>query len=63
MGPPYPKTRERQEALAEAIAILRGVWGPEPFTFRGRHYTTQDAQVAPPPPQGVPPIFIAGAGE
>jgi alkanesulfonate monooxygenase SsuD/methylene tetrahydromethanopterin reductase-like flavin-dependent oxidoreductase (luciferase family) len=63
MGLPYPRTRERQEALGEAVTIIRGVWGPEPFSFRGRHYTAADAQVVPPPLQGVPPIVIAGAGE
>ncbi|MDF3039716.1 MAG: class flavin-dependent oxidoreductase, partial [Thermomicrobiales bacterium] len=63
MGLPYPTTRERQEALAEAIAIIRGVWGPEPFSFQGRHFSVKDAQVVPPPLQGMPPIVIAGAGE
>jgi len=63
MGLPYPKTRQRQEALTEAITILRGVWGPAPFTFQGSHYAVTDAQVTPPPSQGEPPIFIAGAGE
>jgi len=63
MGLPYPPVRERQAALAEVITILRGVWGPEPFTFHGTYYTTKDAQVVPPPRQGVPPIVIAGAGE
>jgi alkanesulfonate monooxygenase SsuD/methylene tetrahydromethanopterin reductase-like flavin-dependent oxidoreductase (luciferase family) len=62
MGLPYPTTRERQEALVEAIAIIRGVWGPEPFSFQGRHLTAKDVQVVPPPLQGVPPIVIAGAG-
>jgi alkanesulfonate monooxygenase SsuD/methylene tetrahydromethanopterin reductase-like flavin-dependent oxidoreductase (luciferase family) len=63
MGLPFPTTRGRQEALAEAIAIIRGVWGPEPFSFRGRHFRVKDAHVMPPPMQGVPPIVIAGAGE
>ena len=49
--------------LAEAIAIIRGVWGPKPFSFQGRHFTVKDAQVVPPPLQGVPTIVIAGAGE
>ena len=63
MGLPYPPTRQRQEALAEAIAIIRGVWEPEPFNFQGRHFSVKDAHVTPPPVQGVPPIVIAGAGE
>jgi alkanesulfonate monooxygenase SsuD/methylene tetrahydromethanopterin reductase-like flavin-dependent oxidoreductase (luciferase family) len=62
MGLPFPSTRERQEALAEAIAVIRGVWGPEPFSFHGSHFTAKDVQVVPPPKQGVPPIVIAGAG-
>jgi alkanesulfonate monooxygenase SsuD/methylene tetrahydromethanopterin reductase-like flavin-dependent oxidoreductase (luciferase family) len=62
MGLPFPTTRERQEALAEAIAVIRGVWGPEPFSFHGSHFTAKDVQVVPPPKQGVPPIVIAGAG-
>jgi alkanesulfonate monooxygenase SsuD/methylene tetrahydromethanopterin reductase-like flavin-dependent oxidoreductase (luciferase family) len=63
MGLPFPPTRERQEALAEAIVILRGVWGPDPFTFQGRHFSVTDARVAPPPIHGEPPMVIAGAGE
>ncbi len=54
MGLPYPRTRERQEALGEAVTIIRGVWGPEPFSFRGRHYTATDAQAVPPPLPGAP---------
>jgi len=63
MGLPYPTTRERQLALTEAIRIIEGVWGSEPFTFTGRHFSVKDAQIVPPPLQGRPPIVIAGAGE
>jgi alkanesulfonate monooxygenase SsuD/methylene tetrahydromethanopterin reductase-like flavin-dependent oxidoreductase (luciferase family) len=63
MGLPYPTTRERQEALAEAVTIIKGVWGPRPFSYQGKHFTVKDAQVTPPPLQQVPPIVIAGAGE
>jgi alkanesulfonate monooxygenase SsuD/methylene tetrahydromethanopterin reductase-like flavin-dependent oxidoreductase (luciferase family) len=63
IGIPYLPTRERQVALAEAITVMKGVWDAEPFTFQGRYYSTKDAQVAPGPLQGVPPIVIAGAGE
>ncbi len=44
MGLPYPSTRERQEALGGGHDHTRGL-GPEPFSFRGRHYTATDAQV------------------
>jgi alkanesulfonate monooxygenase SsuD/methylene tetrahydromethanopterin reductase-like flavin-dependent oxidoreductase (luciferase family) len=63
-GMPFPPTRERQEALEEAIAIIRGVWGSEPFTFHGRHFQTTGAKVTPLPLQEAgPPILIAGGGE
>jgi alkanesulfonate monooxygenase SsuD/methylene tetrahydromethanopterin reductase-like flavin-dependent oxidoreductase (luciferase family) len=63
MGLPYPSTRERQEALREAVTIIEGVWGPEPFTFTGRYFAVKDARIVPPPLRGRPPIVIAGAGE
>ncbi len=63
-GQPFPPVPERQAALEEAIAIMRGVWGEEPFTFTGRYYQTTNTQVAPPPRQRPgPPLLIAGGGE
>ena len=37
-GLPFPPALERQALLAEAITIIRGAWGAEPFTFEGRHF-------------------------
>ena len=63
-GLPFPPVPERQAALEEAIAIIRGVWGPEPFTFDGRYYRATGAHVTPPPVQRPgPPVMIAGGGE
>src|SRR5918997_1405847 len=42
MGLPYASTRERHAALEEALAIIRGVWGLQPFSFAGRHYRATD---------------------
>jgi len=63
LGLPYPPVRERQEALDETLQIARAVWGPEPISFRGKHFTAEEVQVSPAPlqPQG-PPVVIAGAG-
>jgi alkanesulfonate monooxygenase SsuD/methylene tetrahydromethanopterin reductase-like flavin-dependent oxidoreductase (luciferase family) len=44
MGLPYDSTRERQEALEEALAIIQGVWGSQTFSFTGRHYRASDAR-------------------
>jgi alkanesulfonate monooxygenase SsuD/methylene tetrahydromethanopterin reductase-like flavin-dependent oxidoreductase (luciferase family) len=35
LGLPFPPVSERQAALAEAIEIIRGVWGTEPFSYQG----------------------------
>ena len=37
--------RERQAALAEAIEIIRGVWGEDPFSFEGQHFRCVGAHV------------------
>ena len=64
LGLPFPPTPARQEALAEAIHIVRGVWGEEPFTLEGMHFQVHGARVQPPPVQQPRvPMLIAGAGE
>lgn len=64
LGMPFPSVHDRQEALDEALAIIAGVWGPEPFSFTGRHWSTCGGHVDPPPVQRPrPPIMIAGSGE
>jgi alkanesulfonate monooxygenase SsuD/methylene tetrahydromethanopterin reductase-like flavin-dependent oxidoreductase (luciferase family) len=63
-GMPFSPVRERQAALEEAITIIRGVWGAQPFTFHGRHFHASGAQVTPLPLQRQgPPLLIAGGGE
>lgn len=64
LGLPFPPVPARQAALAKAVAIVRGVWGPAPFSFAGEHHATVDERVTPPPVQpGGPPLILAGAGE
>ncbi|MBL8129627.1 MAG: LLM class flavin-dependent oxidoreductase [Chloroflexia bacterium] len=64
LGLPYPPVPARQEALEEAVQIIRGVWGPQPFTFHGKHHFTADELVTPPPVQRPgPPLILAGSGE
>jgi alkanesulfonate monooxygenase SsuD/methylene tetrahydromethanopterin reductase-like flavin-dependent oxidoreductase (luciferase family) len=64
MGVDLLPLRERQARLAETVQIVRGLWGPSPFTFAGAHYRVADANVVPGPVQRPRvPILIAGGGE
>jgi alkanesulfonate monooxygenase SsuD/methylene tetrahydromethanopterin reductase-like flavin-dependent oxidoreductase (luciferase family) len=64
LGLEFPATPLRQQALEEAIQILRGVWGDAPFTLEGIHFRVHEAHVQPPPVQQPRvPLLIAGAGE
>lgn len=64
MGLDFPPIQIRQQALEDVIHILRGMWGETPYTFRGPHFTVQDAHISPGPLQCPRvPMLIAGAGE
>jgi alkanesulfonate monooxygenase SsuD/methylene tetrahydromethanopterin reductase-like flavin-dependent oxidoreductase (luciferase family) len=64
LGIPFPPASERQEVLEETLAIVRGLWGAEPFSYRGRHHRVDEANVLPGPVQRPRvPIMIAGGGE
>src|SRR5690348_7842057 len=39
IGLPFDPTPVRQARLAEAIAVLKGVFSGAPFSFAGEHYT------------------------
>jgi len=62
MGIPYPPVAQRQEALEEGIAIIRGLWEPEPLNFEGKYYSATNASVDPPAQPGGVPLIVAGGG-
>jgi probable F420-dependent oxidoreductase len=63
IGLPFDPTPVRQARLAEAIAVLKGCFGPGPFSFSGEHYTITDYDAHPKPiQQPHPPILIGGGG-
>jgi probable F420-dependent oxidoreductase len=45
---------EKVEALGEAVEILRGLWANPTFTFPGRHFRLEDAQIEPKPQRSIP---------
>jgi probable F420-dependent oxidoreductase len=63
IGLPYDPIRVRQTRLAEAIAVVKGCFGPEAFSFAGEHYTITDYDAYPKPVQQPHvPFFIGGGG-
>jgi probable F420-dependent oxidoreductase len=51
----------RIERLAEAVTIMRGLWGKEPFSFQGEHYRVAQVDGMPKPVSDIP-VMIGGGG-
>ena len=52
----------RIERLGEAVTIMRGLWGAEPFSFEGAHFTVAESNAMPKPVNQIP-ILIGGGGQ
>jgi alkanesulfonate monooxygenase SsuD/methylene tetrahydromethanopterin reductase-like flavin-dependent oxidoreductase (luciferase family) len=64
MGIPFPPVKDRQEAMAETITILRGLWSDPTFAFQGKHFSARsDGKFLPPVQEPHVPILLAGGGE
>lgn len=64
LGVPFEPARDRFEALEEVLQIIPGVWGPEKFSFAGKHFQVGPVRISPPPlQQPRPPLMIGGSGE
>jgi probable F420-dependent oxidoreductase len=61
-GIPLDRPGVRIRRLEESIAILKGLFGDEPFSFDGEHYTITDLDGMPKPVQKPYPPFIIGGG-
>ncbi|MDP9265970.1 MAG: LLM class flavin-dependent oxidoreductase [Chloroflexota bacterium] len=51
---------ERYARTAEFIAVLKGMWTNEEFTFQGRYFTVKAARLAPKPVRKPWPTLYAG---
>lgn len=61
IGFEWPKFRERQGRLEEAIALMRRLWSEERVTFEGEYYQTEKATIYDRPATPVP-VYIAASG-
>jgi alkanesulfonate monooxygenase SsuD/methylene tetrahydromethanopterin reductase-like flavin-dependent oxidoreductase (luciferase family) len=57
-----PSPGEKVAGLEEAILIARGLWSHAAFTFQGRHYHTDGADIEPKPARPIP-IWLGTFGE
>jgi probable F420-dependent oxidoreductase len=63
-GLPFDPPGVRVDRLEEALHVLKGLFAPGPFTFRGRHYTVTGHDAFPKPVQRPhPPLLIGAAGK
>ena len=48
--------------MEEGLQVIKGLWGEEPVTFAGEHYTISGLEGTPKPVQRPhPPIYVGGA--
>lgn len=60
-GYKFPNLKTRLEMLDESIQVISKLWQEDKTTFKGRHYTLEDAESLPKPVQKPhPPILVGG---
>ncbi len=62
LGLPYDPPAVRVDRFEEALAIIKGCFTGEPFTYHGEHYRVTD-YASFPKPVGPLPILIGGGGK
>ena len=62
IGMAFDPVPVRSDRLAEAVAVLKGLFGDAPLTYDGRHYRITDLDGLPKPVQRPHPPFLIGGG-
>jgi probable F420-dependent oxidoreductase len=64
VGIPFDPPAVRVARMEEGLRVIKGLWGNEPFSFAGTHYTITGLEGTPKPIQRPhPPVFVGGAGK
>jgi probable F420-dependent oxidoreductase len=61
-GIAYDPIGRRVGRMEEAIRVLKGLFGPGPFSFEGQHYRISEMEGWPKPVQQPHPPFMVGGG-
>src|SRR3954454_13632590 len=61
-GYDFPSAGERLDHMEEAVRVMKALWTETPATFRGKHYSIENAYSAPLPDPPIP-LMIGGNGE
>jgi probable F420-dependent oxidoreductase len=62
-GIPMDSPGVRVSRMEEGIAVLKGCFGPGPFSFKGEHYEITGYDAKPKPVQSPPPFLIGGGAK
>jgi probable F420-dependent oxidoreductase len=63
-GIPMDRPGARVDKLFEYVAVLKGLFAPGAFSFKGKYYDIQSLNGTPKPFKGrCPPFFLAGGGK
>ena len=63
IGLPFEPVGVRVARLEEGVTVLKGLFGADPFSFKGTYYTITEMDGQPKPVQRPhPPFFIGGGG-
>ena len=62
VGVRWPRADERLDMLDEALEVIRKLWAGEYETYRGRHYTVEQARLFDVPAEP-PQLIVAAAAE
>jgi probable F420-dependent oxidoreductase len=62
-GIPMEAPGVRVSRMEEGIAVIKGCFGPGPFSFKGEHYEITGYDSKPKPVQSPPPFIIGGGAK